>query len=172
VRRDGLVAGTDQVGENVAAVVIEDSRTRRHPQTEIVAALAVLILSSAVLSVLSEEERLKLEIEKGGQTAVGHEDDVAAITAIAARRAAARPVLLAQEGDATGTPMARPHVHLGLVDELHGDSIPSRWSGWVGVSALGRMARDGARHIRRAGAGRMCYCAWTLTRRPLRPTRS
>src|SRR5690606_1144399 len=134
-----------------------DHRAHRHLHDEVLAALAVHLLPAAGLSALGHEDPAKAEIEQRGQPTVGDEHHVTAFASVAARRPAARDVLLAAPThDAVAAPAgAREHAY--LVDELHGVfelMLPraARETNASGVGARG-MRIDG--HDRRA-------CATTL----------
>src|SRR4030095_14460373 len=75
--------------------------------------------AAAVLAALRRQERLILEVEQRGHAEVDLEDDVAAVTAIAAVRPALGLVLLAQAAEAAGAAVGAAHLDLGLVDEFH-----------------------------------------------------
>ena len=77
---------------------------------------------SPVLARLGVEQGLELEVEQGGQAAVGGEDDVAAMPAIAPSWSAVRSVLLAQECDAAAT--ASTHQRPASIPSA--TSMPSR----------------------------------------------
>jgi hypothetical protein len=120
---DNARARFGEIGDDLAGVGVADDGAERHLRHDVVAAVAVLILAAAVLAALRRQERLILEVEQRGHAEVDLEDDVAAITAIAAVRPALFLVLLVQEAEAAGAAVAAGDFDLGLVDESH-DSNP------------------------------------------------
>jgi hypothetical protein len=72
-------------------------------------------------------ERRKREVVERVQPFVADQDDRAAVTAVAARRAALRDVFLAPEGDAPAPAAPAADVDSGLVEELQSRcSAPAR----------------------------------------------
>ena len=58
-------------------------------------------------------------VDQGVELGIDPRDDVAAVAAVAAVRAAARDVLLPPEADAAVAAVAALHVDLGLIEEAH-----------------------------------------------------
>src|SRR5262245_42536593 len=119
-RGDEAGARRVEIEQPLAAVDVMHDGADRHPQDELLAALAVLILVAAVLPALRLVVAAVLVVEERRELRVGDDHHAAAVAAVAARRSAARNVRLAPEGDAAVAAVARLHVNGGLVDEVHG----------------------------------------------------
>src|SRR6185312_6156515 len=78
----------------------------------------------AVASTLRRVFRIEAEVYQRVVTLAGFHDDVAAAAAVTARRASARDVLLAPEGEASVAAVAGLYANFGFIDE-HGIR---RWS--------------------------------------------
>ena len=89
-----------QLAQHLAGVVVHDHGAHRHLDHEVLARLAGAVAAQAVLAALGGVDRLEAEVVEGVQAFVGDQEDRAAVTAVAARRAAVRDVLLAPERDA------------------------------------------------------------------------
>src|SRR5690606_34730526 len=99
-RGDEAGARRVEIGQALAGVGVEHHGADRHAEHEVLAAAAVLILVAAVLAARRLVVAPVLEVEQRAELRVGDQDDAAAVTAVAAGRAAARHVRLAAEGDA------------------------------------------------------------------------
>src|SRR5579872_3857707 len=108
-----------EVGENVAAFIIDDDGARRHAHDEIARGLAVLLLAAARFAVARDEARLVFEVKQRRHTLVHFEDDAAAAAAVAARRPAKGAILLAQERDRAIAALACMHEYTCLIDKSH-----------------------------------------------------
>jgi hypothetical protein len=80
-----------------------------------------LIFAPAVLAAFGLETAIETEVEERREAGVGAQDHVPAAPAVAPARSPPGPVLLAQEGDAAATSVARLDRHARLVDEPHDD---------------------------------------------------
>ena len=80
--------------------------------------MPVLIAPAAWFAVARAVFALETEVEQRGQPLVGFEEDVAAVAAIAARRAAARHELLSAESHRARPAVAGLHANFRFVDEL------------------------------------------------------
>jgi len=98
VLADGADGDTDDVGRRRAAVAVTPF---------------------AVAAVFRDVVLLELEVEQGGQALGGLQEDVAAVPAVAAVRAAVRNVLLPAEAPAPIPAVPRLHVNLDLINEIH-----------------------------------------------------
>ena len=119
-RDDDPLADVVDVEEELVRRGVEHLRSDGHADDEVAAALAVLVLAAPVLATLGLEPARQRHVEERRLAGVAHEDDVAALAAVASRRAAVRDVLLAPERDAAVPAVAGDDLHLARVDELHG----------------------------------------------------
>jgi hypothetical protein len=83
-RHDRGVGGVPQVGQLGAALVVVDDGPRRDAQDEIGAARTVLVLAPSRLAALGAKRPRVGEVEEGGQTGIDPQDDVPAVTPVAA----------------------------------------------------------------------------------------
>jgi hypothetical protein len=119
--RDGRpLAGRDQVRDEGAAGVIDDGRSRRHLEEQVLAGLAVAARLRAAAAGLGLEVVAVLEVAERGQTWVDANEYRAATTAVAAVWAAARHVRLLAEGRGPVTTIAGTDPDLHAVEEHRG----------------------------------------------------
>src|SRR5207248_2625117 len=116
-RRNVAVAVTDQVGDD-GAVTRLDSRALRDAHHEIVARGPGPTFARTMRARGGTAVRMVPEREQRRDVAIGPQDDVAALAAVAAVRPAAGNVRFAAEGHRPGAAVPAPHVDLRLVDEL------------------------------------------------------
>ena len=104
--------------------------------------MAVLVASPPGLPVACPVLPLEAEIEQRGEPLVGLEDDVAAVSPVAARGAAAGSVLLPPERHGARPAVAGFDEDLGFVDELHDQTSrgPLRRAAHLASSRLDRHA--------------------------------
>ena len=112
-----------EVGERLAALLVEHDRAGWHSHDDVVGAVSVLFLAAAVLAVFRDQPRLILEIEQRRQAFIDLEDYAAAAPAVAARGSAERPKLLAQKRDCTVAAFPGVHEYPGFIDKSHGGVI-------------------------------------------------
>ena len=112
-----------EVGERLAALLVEHDRAGRHSHDDVVGAVSVLFLAAAVFAVFRDQPRLILEIEQRRQAFIDLEDYAAAAPAVAARGSAERPILLAQKRDRTVAALPGVHEYPGFIDKSHGGVI-------------------------------------------------
>ena len=121
------LAVVGEVGEALAAVGVGHHRAHRHAQHDVLAALAVLVGTAAVLAALRAEQPRVAILDQRVDVAVGDDEDAAAAPAVAAVRAAARDVLLAPERHRAVAAVAGVHLDHRFVDELHGSASGASW---------------------------------------------
>ncbi len=97
-------------------VVVHD-RAHRHFQKDVHALAAGAVGAFSVASALRFVFRIEAEVHQRIVALAGLHDDVAALAAVSARRAAARDVLLPAEGHAAVAAVARFDPDFRLVDE-------------------------------------------------------
>ena len=119
---DLLLDGVD-IEEQRARLGVESLRADGDLHDEVGATLAVLVFTASGLAALGGQAARQLHVEQRRLAGIAHEDDIAALAAIAARGAAVRDVLLAAERDAPVAPVAGEHLHLARIDELHADCL-------------------------------------------------
>src|SRR5260221_4311402 len=93
--------GHHEIRERLAVLLVEDDRAGRDAHHDIVGAVPVLFLAAAAFAVFRNQTRLIFEIEQGREAFIDLEDYAAAAPAIADRRPAERPILLAQKVNRT-----------------------------------------------------------------------
>ena len=120
-QHDALAMGS-QVEQQFARIFIVDLRAHRHAQQDVVAALAVLVGTTAVFA----PPRLVLagvaEVDQRVDVAVGLGKNRTAPTAITAVGAAERDELLATKRRCPVAAIAGHHFDPGFIDELHESS--------------------------------------------------
>ena len=116
---DDGVALAPQVGEDLAGGGLRDDRTDRDRNLEVFAATAVLFLAAAVLAALRRKSRTVAQFEERVQATVGAQDHVTAASAVTARGAPARNILLPPEGNTAPAASPADGEDLDLVDESH-----------------------------------------------------
>ena len=114
---DRALARHHQVGEHLAAFLVEDHRARRHSHHEVAAGMAVLLLAAARFAVARDQARLVFEIEQRREPLVDLEDHVAAAAAVAAGRTAEGTILFAQERDRAVAAFAGVHEDPRFIDK-------------------------------------------------------
>src|SRR6202167_3890304 len=119
LRNHRRVTRHHEVRERLAAYLIEDDRAGRDAHDDIVGAVTVLLLAATGLAVFRDQTRLIFEIEQRREAFIDLEDYAAAASAVAARRPAERPVLLAQKRDSTVAALPGVHEYPGFIDKSH-----------------------------------------------------
>ena len=114
------VAWRGQIGDQRLAVGIENLRAGRQLQHDVGASGAGAVLAFAVAALLGLEMLLVAVVEQRVQIGDAFDDNVAAFAAVAAVRTAELDELLPPEADAAIAAIARAHIDLGLIEELHG----------------------------------------------------
>jgi hypothetical protein len=100
-------------------VLVVDLRANRDFENDIGAVGAVAILAHAGAAVGRREMLLVAVIDQGIEAIDRLADDIAALAAVAAVRAAEFDELLAPERDAAIAAVAGANVNFGLVEKLH-----------------------------------------------------
>jgi hypothetical protein len=119
-----------EISERLAAFLVEHDRAGRDSHDDVVGAVTVLFLAATAFAVFRDQTRLIFEIEQRRQAFIDLEDYAAAVSAVAARRPAERPVLLAQKCDRAVAALAGVHEYPGFIDKSHGSvSVPSPCKG-------------------------------------------
>ncbi len=113
------ITGHHEVRERLAALFLEHDRAGRDAHDDIVGAVPVLFLAAAAFAVFRDQTRLIFEIEQRRQAFIDLEDYAAAAPAIAARRAAERPILLAQKRNSTVAALPGVHEYPGFINKSH-----------------------------------------------------
>src|SRR4051812_13179704 len=101
-------------------VVGQDLRPDRDLDHQIVAAGAGAVLPCAALAARRLEMLGVAKVDQGVEALDSFEDDIAALAAVAAVRAAIFDIFLAPESDCAGAAGAGADEDLGLVEEMHG----------------------------------------------------
>ena len=122
-QQNDAVAGRNEIRDQGLPVFVEDLRARGHGQHHFGALGAGAVLAHAVPALFRLEMLLVAVVEK--RIEVGHalDDDVAAFAAVAAVGAAELDELLAAEADGAVAAVARTHIDLGGIEELHGEGL-------------------------------------------------
>ena len=124
MEQDDPLARPGQVGEQRALLVVgEDLGADRDLDDEVRAAGAGAVGAGAALAARGAEMLGVAEVDQGIEAGHRLEHDVAALAAVAAVGPAELDELLAPEADRAGAAGARPHVDLGLVEEMHGREL-------------------------------------------------
>src|SRR5690606_26800225 len=131
-REQRRLAVLDEIGDQLAGVLVEHLRAHRHAQADVLAGGAVLIGTASALAVAREELALVPVVDERVDVAVGHCPDAAAAPAVAAVGAAARNVLLPTERHRAGTAVAAGHLDARFVDEFHGQDAKAPLRGAFG----------------------------------------
>ena len=119
------LARGDEIGEQLARGVVEDGRSGRHVEHEVVARLAMPARAFATPARSCTEVMLVPEVTKGCLTRVDAKPDRATPAAVAAIRSPARNVCLAPEGRGARAAVAGAQPDLDLVEE-HAGSFSHR----------------------------------------------
>src|SRR5690606_34753193 len=109
--------GVDQVGEDLARLVLDDGALG-HRHLDVGAAPAVALLAHAVGAVLTTAERVVPERQQGRHVVVGDQPHVAAAAAVPAVGTTAGHVGLPTERHRAGAAVSALHMEAALVDEL------------------------------------------------------
>jgi len=109
-----------QVEQELVGVRREDLRADRHAAHEILAAAPVAVLAHPVLAVGRLQRVRVRQIEQRRQARISQHDPVAAVAAVAARRAAERHELLAPERDRPVAAASGDDADVALIHEFHG----------------------------------------------------
>src|SRR5713101_4535721 len=126
---DGAIANLGDIGEERFIVFVENLGALRHLEHDVGSSRTGTVLAHAVAAGLRLEMLLIAIIDQGIQPIDAFSDYIAASATIAAVRTAELDELLAPKRDATRPAVARPDVHLGLIEELHGRSSRNRSTG-------------------------------------------
>src|SRR5262249_5430220 len=106
--------------EQRLVVLVEYLGAGRHVQHHVLAARAGAVLAHAVVAAPGLEMLLITIVDQRVEAGHRFHDDVAAVPTVAAVGPAELDELLAPERHAAVAAVARAHVDLGLVEELHG----------------------------------------------------
>ena len=116
MRSPGVVRSAISVSPSASRI----SRAGRQLQHDVGAFAAGAVLAFAVAALLGLEMLLVAVVEQRVQIGDAFDDNVAAFAAVAAVRTAELDELLPPEADAAIAAIARTHIDLGLIEELHG----------------------------------------------------
>ncbi len=116
---DILLPVLDEVGQHLASIKVLNHRADGQFYPEVVAVLAAAQASLSVAAPARLVLPLIAEVEQAGEPPLGNEDDIAALSAVSAARAALGHELFAAERDATAPAVAGLYVYPCLVYELH-----------------------------------------------------
>src|SRR5262245_48563267 len=115
-----------QIREQRLLVVVNHLRADRNLQHHIRAIRAVPVLAHAVAARPRLEMLLVAVVDQRVESVDRLNDYAAAAPAVAAARSAEFDELLASERDAAVAAVARAHIDLGFVEELHG-ALDNTW---------------------------------------------
>ena len=118
-----VAPGQHEVGELLAAFLVEDHRAGRDPHNQVSALMTILLFAAARLAVARDRARHVLEVEQRGQAFVDLEDHAAAAAAVAARRSAEGAELFAQKGDRAVAPLAGLRVNPCFINKAHSTGL-------------------------------------------------
>ena len=116
---DDALADLGEIGDRLLLVLDEDLRADRDLQHRIGAPAARAVLPHAVPAGLGLEMLLITKVDERVEPVDAFGDDIAAAPAVAAVGPAELDELLAPKRHAAGAAVARTHMHLGLIEELH-----------------------------------------------------
>jgi hypothetical protein len=116
----GLLAIGGQIGQFLAGFFVPDHGAHRHPQDQVVGALAVAVAAASLLPVPGLERAGVAVLHQGVDVAVGQRPDAAALAAVAAVRAAHGDEFLPAEGHGAVATAAGGDVDQDFIDEFHG----------------------------------------------------
>ena len=116
-RDQDTLTGGGEVVKYLAGLVVIDDCSCGDLYFEVVAALSLLVASSAVLSAFGSENMVITKLQKGVFVVITDEVDAAAVAAISAAGTAARNKFLAAESDAAVSAVSGFDSDPGLVDE-------------------------------------------------------
>ena len=103
--------------DDLARFRVADQRAKGHEDLHVRRGRTVELLALTVATVFGNELAMVTEVKERGRTAIHTEHDVAAVAAVAARRAASRHVLFAVERHSTVAAIARLYVNFGFVND-------------------------------------------------------
>jgi hypothetical protein len=121
LRNEHAFAGVREVRETLASGGIHHDRAHGDIEDHVIAGFAGALRAFAVAPAIRAEEAIEAVAQQSVLMLGGDEPDAAAISAVAAGRAAARNILLAAERDAAVSAVAGLHYDFGFVNK-HGDS--------------------------------------------------
>ena len=121
-RHGDRLAVVGQIGDHLAHFplfleVLAHNGAHGHLQHEVLAGGAVHAAAAAVGAALGLEVVLEAVLDERGDRGVGHNDDIAAVTAVAAVGAALGHMGLAPERHAPGTPVSALHIDAYFIDK-------------------------------------------------------
>src|SRR6185312_1478544 len=113
------LARTGQIGEHDLLAVIEDFGADRHAQHQLLAVCAGTLAAGAAAPVLGAEMLPVAIVDEGVEIVLGDDDDVSALAAVAAVRAAELDELLAAKAHRAAPAIAALQVDFALVEKFH-----------------------------------------------------
>ena len=114
---DNLLSVTAQVGHHRTGSFIPYDRADRHGDQQIVSIAAELVASLSFAARFRLEKTAITEIDKGIDVSVGNEDDVSALTAVAAVRSAFGHEFFVTETAHTVTALAGLYKNSGSINK-------------------------------------------------------
>ena len=120
-----LIAG--EVRKNASGLGFLDQSAPRHADDEILAALAIAARTAAIFPTRGYIFALIAEIRQGGEVVVHLEDNIAALSAVAAVRPAGGHILFPMERNGSIAAFACFDGDFCMVDK-HRVSLPSYWA--------------------------------------------
>ena len=112
-----------KISDDLAGIGIGDHGADRHPQHDVVGAMAVLVGAASVLALFCAMNACEAVIDQRVDVAIGDGEDAAALAAVAAVGTAAWNVLLAPEARSAPATVAGNDFDDRFVDEFHGVTI-------------------------------------------------
>ena len=122
MRDEDTLARSGEIGDGLAALVVEDERANGYVQDEVRAGVASAIGAFAVASALGFKFAIVAVAEQGVVVRIGFQIDAAPVAAIAARGTAPRNKLLTAKSHAAVTAVASLYEYFGFINEQRNNS--------------------------------------------------
>ena len=117
--KDNTLAALGEIGEKRLAVFFIDLRADRHLEHGVGAVRAVAVLAHAGTAILCEKVLLVTIVDQRVEAVDRFGDDITALAAVAAVRAAVFNEFLTPECHAAVAAVAGADIDLGFIEELH-----------------------------------------------------
>ena len=108
-----------QIADQLTRCCVTDDGSDRDFDDAVVAAVPVTVAAHAMLPAAGFVELLVTQIEQCRELRIGNGDDVTAVSAVAAARAAARNEFLAAKTDAAAPAVPGDDANFDFVNEFH-----------------------------------------------------
>jgi hypothetical protein len=108
-----------QISQGLATVDVGDHCPDRHAQLHIVAALAIAIRTTPILTFFGAKNACISKVDKRIEVSICHRPDTAAASAIAAIGSAQRDIFFATERSRAIAAIAGKDLYLGFVKKFH-----------------------------------------------------